>query len=207
KATFKMRCGTLLTVLLVNILLANITEMAKHDYVSFFYKKNPKSSQVAPKAVKGATSTKDVAGQRVKPILLSQAYLATMAADAAQCAKKQLLDQFTENLAETRGAMEEVQRAIAASSTFMKTVCRIRNKTRQRLADLQGIYKEEMDTMLEMVGNARQLVVEKVGLVGAAKSRVEELHISMKEAQAVLDRNRDMAEKANCSAAEAMKRL
>ncbi|KAH8356055.1 hypothetical protein KR200_008919 [Drosophila serrata] len=202
-----MRCGTLLIILLVNILLANITEMTQQDLVGFFFKGKPKCIQVAPKEITGATSPKEVVGSKVKSILSSQGYLASMTADAILVGKKQVLDQLLENLAETRGAMEEVQRAIVTSSTFMKTVGRVRNKTRDRLTNLQGIYKEEMDTMRGMVANARQLVKEKLSLVEASKFRVEELHTLMKEARAALDRNWDMSKKANYSAAEARKHI
>ncbi|KAH8338543.1 hypothetical protein KR059_009013, partial [Drosophila kikkawai] len=221
KATFRMRCETLLTMLWLNILLANTMELAprdidpRHKPGGVFCKANPPSSQGASKEVTGTTAAsddqqcaEDVAGQQVKSILSDRANLACMAADAELAGKEQLLDQLVENLAEARGAMDEVQQAVVASSAFLQTVCRAREKTQQRLAHLQGLYNGEMmDPMRRMVANAQQLVMEKRSLLDAAKCRVEKLHTCLKEAQAVLERNRDNAEKANCSAAEAKKRI
>ncbi|KAH8232403.1 hypothetical protein KR032_005693 [Drosophila birchii] len=210
-----MLCKILLYMLLVNIWLANITEMAKQDTsprykpVGFFFKLNPKSCRIDPKAPDKVAQScaKDVASEQIKSILSGKANLARLAADANLDRKRQLLDLVSETLAEKKEAMEEVQQAIVVRSAFMKTVLRIRDRTRQRLAKLQGIYKEEIDTMQRMLANAQQLAMEKRSLVDAATRRVGELHACMKKALADLDRNRDMAEKANSSAAAARSRI
>lgn len=213
----------LLAMLLGNILLASTTEIAKrgldprHKPGGVFCKPNQKPSQMASKAATDAKAAKDAqscaadaASHRVKAILADRAVLASKGAEAALAGKKQLLDQLLESLAETKGAMEEVQRAIDASTIFSKTVCRIREKARQRLANMQSLFKEEwanVEGLRRMVASAQRAVMEKRSLLNTAMGRVAELHACMKEAQTHNERNREIAKKANCSAAEAKKRI
>uniref|UniRef100_B3NZU2 GG24806 n=2 Tax=Drosophila erecta TaxID=7220 RepID=B3NZU2_DROER len=218
-----MRCESLVTMLLLlNILLTSTANPAQRNDPRFKpasipCKTNIKASQVACKAAKDAKDAKDaqpgaaeVAGQRARAMLADRALQAAKAAEAALNGKKQLLDELTKSLAETKGVIEEIQRAIAASSCSSNTTKGIRNQLRKSLAFMQSLLQEmsgNLDNIRRVALSAQKEAAEKRSLLEAAKRRVEELHNCMSQAQIDLERNRESAKKASEAAREAQQRI
>ncbi|KAH8354282.1 hypothetical protein KR084_005733, partial [Drosophila pseudotakahashii] len=222
-ARFPMRYESLVTMLLlVNILLMSTADSAQRNDPrfkpgSFVCKTNAKASQMALKAAKDAKDAKDAqpsagecAGHRAKAMLADRALQAAKAAEAALNGKKQLLEEYTMSLAETKRVIEEIQRAIAASSCSAKAAKGIRDKLRISLASMQNLMQEmggNLDNIRRVALNAQKDAVEKRSLLEAAKRRVEELHNCLAKAHADLERNEESAKKASDAATEAQQRV
>ncbi|KAH8382965.1 hypothetical protein KR009_006021, partial [Drosophila setifemur] len=223
-ARFPMRCVPLLTVLMLSFLLANHSEAVKQIKPNrrpgggrIACKANQKASQMASKAACEAKAAKDAqpcaaeaAGHRVKNMLADKAAQAAKAAEAVLAGKKQLLQELSKNLCETQRVIHEVQRAISASSCAVKAETRIRDSVRRNMGCLKAVFgrmSKNLDNIRRTEANAQKEVGEKRSLLDAAKRRVDELHKCVQHAQVDLEKNRENAKKANCSAEEAKQRI
>eukprot|EP00099_Drosophila_melanogaster_P022335 NP_649787.2 uncharacterized protein Dmel_CG11698 [Drosophila melanogaster] len=222
-ARFPMRCDSLVTMLLLsNILLSTAAHPAQRNDPRFKpgslpCKTSMKASQVASKAAKDAKDAKDaqpcaaeMAGYRAREMLADRALQAAKAAEAALNGKKQLLDEYTKSLAETNRVIEEIQRAIAASSCSATSAKGIRDKLCTSVNIMKSMLKEmggNLDNIRRMADSAQKEALEKRSLLKAARMRVEELHSCMCEAQKDLERNKQSAKKANDAAKEAQQRI
>ncbi|KAH8277091.1 hypothetical protein KR026_005177, partial [Drosophila bipectinata] len=223
-ARFQMRCGPLVTVLMVFILLGNYSDAARRvkqrqrpSTGIAICKANPKANQMSSKAVSDAKAAKDAqscaaeaAGKKVKNMMADKASQAAKAAEAALSGKKQLCEELTKNLGETKRVMQEVQRAITASSRGAKTAKRIRDSVRRNFNAMRCLYAQmikNVESVRRVASNAQRELAEKRSLFKAAKRRVEELNTCLEHGYRDLERNRENAKKANCAAEEARQRI
>lgn len=219
-----MRCGPLVTVLMVFILLDNYSDAAKRikqrhksSNGGAICKTNLKASQISSKAASDAKAAKDAqscaaetAGKQVKNMLADKATQAAKAAEAALAGKKQLCEELTKNLGETQRVMQEVQRAISASSCGAKTAKRVRDNVRRNINAMKRLYGQmhkNVESLRRVASNGQRELAEKRSLLNAAKQRVEELIICLDKGRKDLERNRENAKKAHCAAEDARQRI
>lgn len=183
----------------------------------YFCKANQKATQVASDAATVAKAAMDAqpgaaeaASQEVKIMLADRAQLAADAASEVLEGKKLQLDGLSKRMVENRYAIEEGQRAIAASACNVETVMRIRDNTRRDLDNMLGLLKEQranQEDIHQLMANAEREEEDRQSLLEAAERRVEELNTCMKQAQEDLEGVRESAKKANCAAEEARQRI
>ncbi|XP_017846117.1 uncharacterized protein LOC108602500 [Drosophila busckii] len=176
---------------------------------------NPKqkASSIAQKAAQEAKAASDAqmaaaeaASTHVKLELAEKAAQSAKAAEAALAGKQQIMEQFTQEVAEAESVVGEVSNSLQSTQTNANAAAQALSEATEQLAELKRLVAAGTSNLanIESVTNgAQQALTEKTQLLEAAKTRVESLNRQLLEARDDFEKTKKAAYKAACAAVEA----
>ncbi|ALC45537.1 CG14841 [Drosophila busckii] len=148
----------------------------------------------------------EAASTHVKLELAEKAAQSAKAAEAALAGKQQIMEQFTQEVAEAESVVGEVSNSLQSTQTNANAAAQALSEATEQLAELKRLVAAGTSNLanIESVTNgAQQALTEKTQLLEAAKTRVESLNRQLLEARDDFEKTKKAAYKAACAAVEA----